>query len=384
MIVMIRGIYELDFEQKNGYLSGLGFLDTLNNSLYLKIFDFLSVLLLQINQVQVIMRLFSRQNDKRLILSLGLTASLSSQIIWAISKFHDFGSSSETGYILPTFIYLTRTSMAICYASLITVFLILKSNDIIAHRNIWLITVLTLIVICGPVAFFVADVANAFVYELSDIFSVVTYVICVVIPWEWCNRYNMIMRMKEKEGVLGRRFFEDEFYHLDGLELFVEDSDPENDNNENQAGDSQNRGKREGRYVSLQKKVSRLDDPPTTLMNMWGKTTSAFVGIADAIIATGFAIPRSVSVPSASGSYNNNNDHRDPETIPLDDLTSGTYPAAIVGVEHQARTLDINTRNRRDIFVYSTKQVTINFSDDDENNDNHINYQNHNNHERLR
>ncbi|KAK7678628.1 hypothetical protein QCA50_018351 [Cerrena zonata] len=39
----------------------------------------------------------------------------------------------------------------------------------------------------------------------------------------------MIMKIKEKEGVLGRKFYEDEMYELDRFELFVEqDTDNEN------------------------------------------------------------------------------------------------------------------------------------------------------------
>ena len=59
----------------------------------------------------------------------------------------------------------------------------------------------------------------------------VNYVIGVVIPWEWCNKFNLIMKAKEKEGVLGRRFYEDELYELDRFELFVEEQMPEDEDN---------------------------------------------------------------------------------------------------------------------------------------------------------
>lgn len=384
LIVIVRSIYALHVQQEHEYLSGTLLLDTINSAVYLNVIDFIAVILLQINQVQVIMRLFARQNDKRLTLVAGGFTCISSQVIWAIAKFYNFGVDSEAGDILPTFIYLTRTAMAICYASLITVFLMLKIKIIIEHRRIWLLTLFTFVVIYGPVAFFVADVANAFVYELSEIFSVVTYVICVVIPWEWCNKFNMIMRAKEKEGILGRRFYEDELYELDGLDLFVEQDDSENDEDapgETPGGDDRmSQRHRRKKYISLnrQNELSR-NNKFTTVID---KTKNIFIDVADTIIATGFAIPRSASVATSSPYQNSN--RKTPNT-PLNATANGLRTTNNADTNNNNNNSDgnqegnasnsnqgaiseaeQNARNRRDIYVYSTKQVAINFSDSDD------------------
>lgn len=338
LIVVVRSIYDLHSQQEDGFLSGALLLEAINGPLYVGIIDFLVVILLQINQVQIIMRLFSRQSDKRLTVVVGLTASLSSQIIWAVARFYNFPKNSEAGDILPTFIYLTRTSMAICYACLMLSFLILKINYVVANKNIWLLTFLTFVVVYGPVAFFVADVANAFVNDLSEIFSVVMYVVCVVIPWEWCNKFNLIMKAKEKEGVLGRRFYEDEFYALDGLELFVEDEYNEDNDNNN----DDDVAKRNARFRNKHKE--------TKLSHFYDMTKQTFVDIADTIIATGFAIPRSASIPNS--------------TPPVDHLTS--IPMENITSETRSNEPDHSVRNRRDVFVYSTKQVAIDFSDQED------------------
>ncbi|CAH6718807.1 pH-response regulator protein palH/RIM21 [[Candida] jaroonii] len=361
IMVGIKSMYDLHVQQESGFLFGAVLLNSINTPIYLSVVDLVVVFLLQINQVQVIMRLFSRQNDKRLTLIVGLSASLSSQIIWGVSKFTNFGDISEAGDIIPTFIYLTRTSMAICYAALISVFLVLKINYILANKQIWLLTILTFILIYGPVAFFISDVANAFVYELSEIFSVATYVVTVVIPWEWCNKFNLIMKAKEKEGVLGRRFYEDELYELDGLELFVEESDDDRDhgtrdleqllpNNHNEGDDGNNHDNdgtaRNGAGGSNTRKLRRYKPlkPKNTslgLLNTFDRTKQAFFDITDTIIATGFAIPRSASIPSSP--FKKNDETTDPKTTD-----------AIVAEQQQNP-----NRHRRDIFVYSTKQVVL-------------------------
>lgn len=453
LIVVVRSIVDLHVQQKGGYLSGAILLNAINTPLYLSIIDLIVVFLLQINEVQVIMRLFLRQKDKRLTLVVGLTAILCSQIIWAISKFYHFNNGSEAGDILPTFIYLTRTAMAICYAALVSVFLILKINDILANKRIWLLTLFTFVMIYGPVAFFVADVANAFIYELSEIFSVVLYVVCVVIPWEWCNKFNLIMKVKEKEGVLGRRFYEDELYELDGLELFVEEeysdsaseddgdgdeegtlathnlangqlltrsinavSHDDNDNKNNTGGVNAEDGNRtnrqapkkkikltkkkrtpEGRKDINREKGSRYVsvNRPRHLNSGYGKftdtidrTKQAFVDITDKIIATGFAIPRSVSVPSTNSPENQRGGSFPMQTFKRggDAFTSGDLDQGInqqnttsANQEHQVDP-DNSARNRRDVFVYSTKQVVLGFSDSEgEDADEHHTNNNNNN-----
>ncbi|EDK45591.1 pH-response regulator protein palH/RIM21 [Lodderomyces elongisporus NRRL YB-4239] len=226
LLVVVKSIVCLHRQQREGYLHGAQLLDQVNGDRAVNIMDLIVVMLLQINQVQIIMRLFQRQKDKRLTFYVGMVATLLSQVIWSVSLFHNFHFDDEAGDILPAFIYLVRIAMALCYAAIITVYFISKIKLILANRRIWLLTLLTLILIYSPVAFFIADVSNAFIYELSEIFSVVNYVIGVVIPWEWCNKFNIIMKAKEKEGVLGRRFYEDESYELDRFELFVEEQAP--------------------------------------------------------------------------------------------------------------------------------------------------------------
>ncbi|KAK6205474.1 PalH/RIM21-domain-containing protein [Scheffersomyces amazonensis] len=393
LVVVIKSIIILHDQQRDGYLHGAKLLDNINANSAVNILDLIVVLLLQINQVQVIMRIFSRQRDKRLTFLVGLVASITSQVIWAVTKFHTFPDNNEAGDILPAFIYLVRIAMGLCYAAIISGFQISKIHYIIANKSIWLISLLTFILIYSPVAFFIADVSNAFVYELSEIFSVVTYVICVVIPWEWCNKFNVIMKLKEKEGVLGRRFYEDELYELDRFELFVEEdtdideqnsNDNDNDDNDNDNSHDHNDNSNENSQDNnndgdrqIEGDSDNNQDTPFTrakkVLEALNKTKNAFISITDGIIAAGFAIPRSVSI-STSNEAKSRNNHMEEIAAQLSNsrfiqpTNETTATATVSNVETNTTVQQAQpsgTRNRRNVYVYSRKEVVIDFSDEE-------------------
>lgn len=356
LITVITAIVVLHGQQRQGYLHVPALLDHINTQTYLNAIDMLVVFFLQVNQVQVVMRLFSRQSDKRLIFLAGLLASVASQTLWSITKFHDFTTDDELGKILPAFTYLIRIAMSISYAAMFTAFLLTKLKTLFAHKGMWPLSLLTVVFIYSPVAFFIADVSSAWVYELSEIFSVVTYVVCVVIPWEWCNKYNVIRKMKEKEGVLGRRFHEDEICELDRFELFVEEATDSESGDEgshlvsHRSNDTALRSKH-----SVSGSLNLIIDPTETpytriVTGMW-VLRDRFLDITDKIIATGLAIPRSVSVGSST--HNFHFDRHGTDTVEEPPTRSRTVAFA-----------DENTgRHRRDVFVYSTKDVRINLDD---------------------
>lgn len=408
LITVIKSIIVLHNQQRQGFLHGEAVLLAVNDTLYLSIIDLIVVLSLLILQVQVVMRLFSRQSDKRLIFYVGTAAAIVSQTLWGVTKFHNFHEDAEAGKIIPALTYLIRIAMGMCYAAIFTAFLLIKIKQIIANRHIWLISLLTLVFIYAPVAFFIADVSNAWVYALSEIFSVVTYVICVVIPWEWCNKYNVIRKMMEKEGVLGRRFYEDELYELDRFELFVEEEAPEtprrssfhdDDSDGDESGPSAPLHSQTSSSNTITKAVTReqslsLEQPTQSrffrFTNGMNLAKNKFLDITDKIIATGLAVPRSVSVGSSFGPVQHQPLERLAEA-PLSQLqrhTSerrrsrerATMPNSESSQERVANTrsnppedrsvsfapeTEQNGRNRRDVFVYSTRDVVLELDEDD-------------------
>lgn len=407
LVVVIKSIVILHGQQRDGYLHGTKLLDGINSYKPINIIDLIVVFLLQINQVQIIMRIFQRQKDKRMTFFVGLIASLTSQVIWGVAQFYNFDRNSEAGDILPAFIYLVRIAMALCYAAIITVFVISKIQVILANKKIWLLTLLTSILIYSPVAFFIADVSNAFVYELSEIFSVVNYVIGVVIPWEWCNKFNLIMKAKEKEGVLGRRFYEDELYELDRFELFVEEQVPDNDDegengrddievraHDDDDDDDNDRGSGGGGDVNEEQNrlvrnspatddiCARKEDELTAaekFRNALSYTKRTFLTITDNIIAAGFAIPRSVSVSTQSltgkpkdsvARHNNEMQEVVPDFNPemfeqRENLTNENTTESSTVHNIASTNTSTNNNRRRNIYVYSRREVVLDTSSDD-------------------
>lgn len=351
LLVVVKSIVMLHDQQRSGYLHGPKLLDMINNNLAMNILDLIVVLFLQVNQVQVIMRIFLRQRDKRMTFFIGVCALIASQVIWGVSKFHQFDPDDEAGEILPTFIYLVRIVIGLCYAAIISIFMLTKIKHIMANRNIWLLLLLTFILIYSPVAFFIADVSNSFVYELSEVFSVLTYVIGVVLPWEWCNKFNEIMKAKEKEGVLGRKFYEDEIYELDRLELFVEDDDE---------SDTEDDHHPENRPDHTEPKPPP-DEPPTkgkTILSALRESKRAFLTLTDTVIAAGFAIPRSVSVSTLTAEQKQPNDHLNTMDEAIMRLQTEQARASETSrqVSHVADTL---VTNRRNLYLYAPKEVVI-------------------------
>lgn len=351
LITVVKLVVHLHGQQKRGYLHGAELLKYINNSTALNVIDLILVILLQINQVQVIMRIFSRQKDKRLTFLVGFIACICFQVIWAVSQFHVFDADDEAGDILPAFIYLGRIAMGACYAALISVFIVTKFNDVLLNKHIWLLSGLTIVFIYSPVAFFAADISNMWVNELSDIFSVVTYVICVVIPWEWCNKFNLILKKKEKEGVLGRPFYEDEVYELDRYEIFVDkDTDEETgDSSSATGGSSESQTTESGQNGALQLQPAHTGALPLVL-RAFEASKKNFLSFTDAIIATGLAIPRSVSVSTLSSTAR-------PETVPLP-------PPDSQSTEPSDTSSQLPGRLRRNVFVYSRKEVVIDFDEE--------------------
>lgn len=221
IMTVVKSLVLLHAQQLSGYFDGQSLILEMAQTNWIGAVDLVVILLLQINQVQVVMRLFNRQNDKRIVFLAGVTASITSQVLWAIVRFHPFSELDEIGRVIPSLTYLVRIATNVIYATIFTAFLLTKLRTLIAHRSIWLITVLSFIFIYAPVAFFVADVTSPWAHE----FSIVTYVVCVVLPWEWCNSFQTIQRIQEKEGILGRKFYEDELCELDRLGLFVEEEE---------------------------------------------------------------------------------------------------------------------------------------------------------------
>lgn len=330
-----------------GMASGENLLDNIQSNLSFNIIDLFSVFILQLCQVQIIMRLFSRQKEKRFTFVMGVSLSIISQVIWAVSTFHtmkhtdltaEYDPDEDTLSILPAFIYLLRIAMSVMYSVLICIYCFIKI-EFIMKRSLILISFVSILSTNLQFAFFIADVANVWVAELSEVFNAAGYVVSTVIVWEWINRVHASERAKQSKGILGRPFYEEELQganKVDRISLFVPEeeknlfgyTDTQDDNHDNDSfngrpteeitgsGDlehpagnganitnkkpplqAHNLNAKLHDFVSNQQLKTR-EFVSSTIPEMIMKTTNTFLYLTDQIIAYGLAVPRSVSVNS--------------------------------------------------------------------------------------
>lgn len=341
IILIVRAIVLLNAQHQIGISDGEKLLDDLQSNEVFNVIDFVFVLVAQFAQVQIIIRLFSRVKEKRVSFILGGTLSICAQVIWGVSTFSKFDQTKDSDIsILPAFTYLLRIALATMYSGLIIIYAVGKRNYIF-QRSIILLTMLTFLVINLQVAFFITDISNIWVSELSEIFNTTIYVSVTVIPWEWINRVHALERHEQREGVLGRPVYEDEYKDIARYEIIDNNL---NNENENGAGDNEpgqaNVNERSG---STNVNTPNVTENPNTknnikhkIKNTFSHTTNSLLYFTDQVIAYGLAVPRSVSVSSTAREN-----------------------------EQREKRQRLNNVNRKEVYIYSKKEVVVD-SDNEE------------------
>ncbi|VEU21619.1 DEKNAAC102513 [Brettanomyces naardenensis] len=190
--------------------------------------------LLLLSQVDIIKRLYPRRKERRATLILGTVLVIITECLWAVSTFvsdnETFPSylitveaidSADTDRkydsaiaILPVFVNLLEISLSVIYSSLIYVYCFSK-RQFAFHSRMLPLTVIMVISLNSPIAFFIADISNMWINELSDLFNLVCYVITNVTTWEWLNRLEQVEKTHQRDNVLGRPFFADNYADTD-------------------------------------------------------------------------------------------------------------------------------------------------------------------------
>lgn len=178
--------------------------------------DFISTFLLQCCQTFILMRTFGRKQEKQVIFGVGISLSLISNLLWVIPKYHDivhgFSQQNENDNweLLPPFVYMFKIVIAASYASLIINYMISKRRLCFQTLQLTFMTHLALFVVLLLPGFFIADLANYWIYELSELFNTTCYVSCTYVVWEWLERLDIIQKREQAQSILGRAIYEDE------------------------------------------------------------------------------------------------------------------------------------------------------------------------------
>ncbi|AET39006.1 Rim21p Ecym_3528 [Eremothecium cymbalariae DBVPG len=179
--------------------------------------DLVAVFIFQLCQVQTVMRCFDRVQEKRLVSLCGIILAVVTQVLWAIPPF----SEAVSGHFMPLetdgdmdilspFVYLVRIAQSGIYASLVCLQIFTKRKLCVKGPQIIMLTVLTLFVVLLQPTFFIVDVTNVWIDNLSEIFTTTCYMASTVIVWEWNDRLSVLEGKKQAQSILGRPVYEDE------------------------------------------------------------------------------------------------------------------------------------------------------------------------------
>ncbi|SMN19517.1 similar to Saccharomyces cerevisiae YNL294C RIM21 Component of the RIM101 pathway, has a role in cell wall construction and alkaline pH response [Maudiozyma saulgeensis] len=178
--------------------------------------DFLSTFILQCCQTFILMRIFERKKEQKVIFFVGITLAIVSNLLWAVPRYHEIvhgisvKDENNNWELLPPFVYMFKIIIAASYACLIINFIIRKRHQCFKTAQLTLLTLLTILVILLLPGFFIADLASFWIYEFSELFNTTFYVSCTFVVWEWLERLSIIQKREQAQSILGRAIYEDE------------------------------------------------------------------------------------------------------------------------------------------------------------------------------
>ncbi|KAG7882094.1 hypothetical protein KL937_000665 [Ogataea polymorpha] len=212
MAIYIYSLIYLSRQHAEGHVSALELVQSITDSLGFNIVYIISYFLLLLTQIEVIKKMFSRKREQQLILVVGVSLAIISQIIWAASTLASKANSSADEnvalVILPVVMYLLRISLSVLYDCLLQVYAISR-KDLAFKPTVLPLTLLMELCANAAVAFYIADLANPWVSRLAEIFNITCSLLVNVVTWEWLNRMYQLDKYRQKQGVLGRQLFEE-------------------------------------------------------------------------------------------------------------------------------------------------------------------------------
>ncbi|CCF56267.1 hypothetical protein KAFR_0A08330 [Kazachstania africana CBS 2517] len=171
---------------------------------------FLSTVLFQLCQVFIVARTFERNQEKRVIFFVGTFLALLANIFWLIPHYYSVTHTNSTLELLPPFAYLFRICIASSYACFIIGQVLNKHKLSFSSFQLSFLTILALLVVLLLPGFFIADVANAWISELDEVFAATCYISSSFVVWEWLDRLTILERKEQAQSILGRPIYEDE------------------------------------------------------------------------------------------------------------------------------------------------------------------------------
>ncbi len=202
-------------EQYNqGYIDSSQLVNSVVESLEIRIVRVISDTFLWLAQVQTLIRLFPRHKEKVTIKWLGF-AMVSFDTIFSIldSFVSDSPRTRPRSFsdAIPALNYLFELAISLIYASCVVYYCLSKRRFAFWHpkmKNICLVALISLISVVIPVVFFILDISQPDLAGWGEYIRWVGAAAASVVVWEWVERIESLERDERKDGILGREIFD--------------------------------------------------------------------------------------------------------------------------------------------------------------------------------
>lgn len=198
----------------SGYTDATALTQEVIDGTEIRIVRVISSTFLWLAQVQTLIRLFPRHKEKVMIKWAGFALIVLDTIFSILDNFVSHGSNTHPRLFddaIPALSYLFELALNLLYAAWVIFYSISKHRFAFFHpkmRNICLVAVLSLVVVCIPVIFFIMDISSPDVAGWGEYIRWVGSAAASVVVWEWVERIEALERDERKDGILGREVFD--------------------------------------------------------------------------------------------------------------------------------------------------------------------------------
>lgn len=220
----------LEEQTQAGYYSGSVLFDFMDNNLAISVLFLLSTIITRFAEVQILLRLFRRPVESRVIIWIGSILNITYGVIWGMFIYFstransyidgqtDTSSSTDTSYYysltdsqeaVAVFAYLFKISMSILYCCCVCAYCIIMRN-IAFRKELLIIALFSLVSIFLPIMLFFLDIANNNVNvdgSWVDFVDLVALLGSTVVLHEWLTRIEQLERKQQENSVLGKQLY---------------------------------------------------------------------------------------------------------------------------------------------------------------------------------
>ena len=203
-------------QYEDGYQDASSLTHEAVGGLEVRVVRVISDTFLWLAQVQTLIRLFPRHNEKVIIKWAGFALIVLDTTFSIVNSFVvNKGRMRPRNFddAIPALTYLFELALSLLYAIWVIYYALSKKRYAFFHKkmpNICLVALISLAAILIPVVFFMLDIFMPAVAGWGDYVRWVGAEAASVVVWEWVERIEALERDERKDGILGREVFEED------------------------------------------------------------------------------------------------------------------------------------------------------------------------------